>query len=87
MWGCPVGAQLAFWNYDDDDSESQIPAECDGTFDESRGGVFMPSKTELAARGEAFLINHDPVERKKAGYCLIGAAMQGHVPSQYRVAQ
>ena len=83
----PAKAQLAFWNYDDTDSESQIPTECDGTFDESRGGVFVPTTTELAERGEAFLINPDPVERKKAGYCLIAAAMQGHIPSQYRVAQ
>lgn len=83
----PAKAQQAFWNYDDEDTESQIPAECDGTFDESRGGVFMPSTKELAERGENFLINPDPVERKKAGYCLIAAAMQGHIPSQYRVAQ
>ena len=83
----PARAQQAFWNYDDTDSESQIPAECDGTFDESRGGVFVPPPEEMAARGEAFLINPDPVERNKAGYCLIAAAMQGHIPSQYRVAQ
>jgi len=83
----PAMAQQAFWNYDDEDAESQIPAECDGTFDESRGGVFMPTTRELAERGEAFLINPDPVERKKAGFCLVAAAMQGHIPSQYRVAQ
>ena len=80
-------SQQAFWNYDDTNSESQIPAECDGVFDESRGGVFVPSPAEMAERGEAFLINPDPVERNKAGYCLIAAAMQGHIPSQYRVAQ
>ena len=83
----PARAQLAFWNYDDSDTESQIPAECDGVFDETRGGVFMPTVSELAERGESFLINPDPVERKKAGYCLIAAAMQGHIPAQYRVAQ
>lgn len=83
----PARAQLAFWNYDDMNSESQIPIECDGTFDESRGGVFVPSPEEMAERGEAFLINPDPVERNKAGYCLIAAAMQGHIPSQYRVSQ
>ncbi|MDY6408010.1 MAG: hypothetical protein SPL08_04865 [Pseudomonadota bacterium] len=80
-------SQLAFWNYDDTNNESQIPSECDGTFDESRGGVFMPTETELAERGEAFLINPDPVERNKAGYCLIAAAQLGHIPSQYRVSQ
>ena len=83
----PARSQLAFWNYDDTNSESQIPAECDGTFDESRGGVFVPTAEEMAKRGEAFLINPDPTERNKAGYCLIAAAMRGHIPSQYRVSQ
>lgn len=80
-------AQQAFWNYDDTNNESQIPKECDGIFDESSGAISLPSATEMADRGNAFLINPDPVERNKAGYCLIAAAMQGHVPSQYRVAQ
>ena len=83
----PAWSQLAFWNYDDTNSESQIPAECDGTFDESRGGVFMPSAAEMAKRGEEFLINPDPTERNKAGYCLIAAALLGDIPSQYRVSQ
>lgn len=83
----PAGAQLAFWNYDDANSESQIPAECDGVFDDSRGGVFMPTSVEMAEHGEEFLLNTDPVERNKAGYCLIAAALLGHVDSQYRVAQ
>ena len=85
--GRAVWAQSAFWAYDDEDNESQIPSECDGTFDENRGGVFIPSAEEMAERGEEFLISGDPVERNKAGFCLIGAALQGHVPSQYRVAQ
>lgn len=80
-------AQLAFWNYDDSDNETQIPAECDGIFDESRGGVFLPTAAEMAAHGEEFLLDADPTIRSKAGYCLIGAAMQGDVNSQYRVAQ
>ncbi|MBR6412380.1 MAG: sel1 repeat family protein [Alphaproteobacteria bacterium] len=83
----PARSQLAFWNYDDADGESQIPSECDGTFDESRGGVFVPSAAEMAKRGEEFLINPDPTERNKAGYCLIAAALRGHIPSQYRVSQ
>ena len=90
LMGCvalPVQAQLAFWNYDDSDNESQIPAECDGIFDESRGGVFLPDAAEMAARGEEFLLDADPTIRSKAGYCLIGAALQGDIPSQYRVAQ
>ena len=80
-------AQLAFWNYDDSDNASQIPAECDGVFDETRGGVFMPTAEEMAAQGEEFLLDADPTVRNKAGYCLIGAALQGDIPSQYRVAQ
>jgi hypothetical protein len=80
-------AQLAFWNYDDSDIASQIPAECDGVFDENRGGVFMPTAEQMAAQGEEFLLDADPTIRNKAGYCLIGAALQGDIPSQYRVAQ
>ena len=87
LCGRAAQAQTAFWAYDDDDNESQIPSECDGTFDENRGGVFIPTPEEMAERGEEFLISGDPVERNKAGFCLIGAALQGHVPSQYRVAQ
>ena len=80
-------AQLAFWNYDDSDMASQIPVECDGVFDENRGGVFMPTAEQMAAQGEEFLLDADPSIRNKAGYCLIGAALQGDIPSQFRVAQ
>ena len=80
-------AQQAFWNYDDDDNESQIPIECDGVFDENRGGAFLPTAEEMFMQGEEFLINPDPVVRNKSGYCLIGAALQGYIPAQYRVAQ
>ena len=86
-WNGLALAQSAFWTYDDQDNESQIPSECDGVFDENRGGVFVPTPDEMAARGEEFLIDADPVERRKAGFCLIAAALQGHIPSQYRVAQ
>lgn len=88
-----MGANVAFaqsatfWSYDDWDNEIQIPAECDGVFDDSRGGVFVPTPEEMAEQGELFLLNGDPIERSKAGFCLIAAALQGHVPSQYRVAQ
>ena len=40
-------AQLAFWNYDDGDNATAIPAECDGVFDEVRGGVFLPTPEEM----------------------------------------
>lgn len=82
-----AGAQLAFWNYDDSDNASQIPAECDGVFDENKGGVFMPTPEEMASRGEEFLLDADPTVQNKAGYCLMAAALQGDIPSQYRVAQ
>jgi len=87
VWVIAVEARAQFWNYDDGDNEAQIPAECDGVFDESRGGVFMPTAEEMAARGEEFLLDPDPVIRRKAGYCLIAAALLGNVQSQYRVAQ
>ena len=89
MIGLPLTgrAQLAFWNYDDFDNESQIPTECDGVFDENRGGVFVPTAREMAEQGEEFLLDADPTIRNKAGYCLIAAAVQGDIPAQYRVAQ
>lgn len=80
-------AQLAFWNYDDGDNATVIPAECDGIFDETRGGVFLPTPEEMREQGEKFLLDSNPEERNKAGYCLIAAALQGDVPAQYRVAQ
>lgn len=80
-------AQLAFWNYDDGDNATAIPAECDGVFDEVRGGVFLPTPEEMREQGEKFLLNSNPEERNKAGYCLIAAALQGDVSAQYRVAQ
>ena len=82
-----AGAQLAFWNYDDSDNASQIPVECDGVFDENKGDVVLPTAEQMAEQGEAFLLDADPTIRNKAGYCLIGAALQGDIPSQYRVAQ
>lgn len=82
-----ASAQLAFWNYDDSDNVSQIPVECDGVFDENKGDIVLPTAEQMAAQGEEFLLDADPTVRNKAGYCLIGAALQGDIPSQYRVAQ
>ena len=87
VWVMAGEVQAQFWNYDEDGNESQIPVECDGVFDESRGGVFVPTASQMAERGEAFLLEPDPEVRQKAGYCLIAAALLGDVPSQYRVAQ
>jgi hypothetical protein len=80
-------AQLAFWNYDDEGREAAIPPECDGTFDETSGLISVPTPDELFEKGEAFLLSANPIERNKAGYCLIGAALSGNVNAQYRVAQ
>lgn len=81
-----ASAQGAFWSYDEQGREAVIPAQCDGQFDESRGGVFMPTPEELFEQGEAFLVEQGP-SRINAGYCLISAAVQGHVEAQYRLAQ
>ncbi len=81
-----ASAQGAFWSYDEEGREAVIPAQCDGQFDESRGGVFMPTPDELFEQGEAFLVEQGP-SRINAGYCLISAALQGHVEAQYRLAQ
>ena len=51
-----VYAQNAFWSYDENNQESFIPAQCDGQFDETHGGVFMPTPDELFDQGELFLL-------------------------------
>ncbi len=79
-------AQSAFWGFDENNQETQIPAQCDGQFDETHGGVFMPTPEELFEQGETFLLEKGS-ERSKAGYCLLSAAIQGNVKAQYRVAQ
>lgn len=79
-------AQNAFWTFDEQNREAVIPSQCDGQFDEARGGVFMPSPDELFDQGEVFLAEKGS-NRINAGYCLIAAALQGHVGAQYRLAQ
>lgn len=81
-----VYAQNAFWSYDENNQESFIPAQCDGQFDETHGGVFMPTPDELFDQGELFLLEKGET-RNNAAYCLLSAAIQGHVKAQYRVAQ
>lgn len=79
-------AQNAFWGFDENNQETYIPVQCDGQFDETNGGVFMPTPEELFEQGEAFLLERG-AEQSKAGYCLLSAAIQGNVNAQYRVAQ
>lgn len=81
-----VWAQTSFWTFDGQNREVSIPSQCDGQFDESRGGVFMPTPQELYEQGEFFLVEKDP-NRLNAGYCFIAAALQGHVGAQFRLAQ
>lgn len=87
LCGAPVvQAQNAFWTFDEVGREASVPPQCDGQFDEARGGVFMPTADELFMQGEAFLGDRSS-NRVNAGYCLLAAALQGHVGAQYRLAQ
>ncbi|MDR2902694.1 MAG: hypothetical protein LBU87_06300 [Lactobacillales bacterium] len=79
-------SQNAFWAFDEFEQESLIPSQCDGQFDEARGGVFMPTPDELYEQGELFLLDKSTV-RANAGYCFISAALQGHTGAQLRLAQ
>ncbi len=81
-----VFAQNAFWAFDSNNDELSIPLQCDGQFDETRGGVFLPTPEELFDYGETFLLERGK-DKKNAAYCLLSAALQGHVEAQYRLAQ
>lgn len=79
-------AQTAFWSYDANGEQLDIPLQCDGQFDETRGGVFLPTPDELYDYGESFLLEKGK-EKNNAAYCFLSAALQGHVDAQYRLAQ
>lgn len=79
-------AQTAFWSFDENQQEAVIPSQCDGQFDEARGGVFLPTPEEMFEQGEAFLMERG-ANRGNAGYCFIAAALQGNVDAQFRLAQ
>lgn len=81
-----VFAQNAFWSFDTNNDELNIPLQCDGQFDETRGGVFLPTPEELFDYGETFLLERGK-DKNNAAYCLLSAALQGHVEAQYRLAQ
>lgn len=81
-----VSAQTAFWSFDENQQESMIPAQCDGRFDEARGGVFLPTAEEMFEQGEAFLAERG-ANRNNAGYCFIASALQGNIEAQFRLAQ
>ncbi len=79
-------AQTAFWSFDENQQEAIIPSQCDGQFDEARGGVFLPTPEEMFDQGEAFLMERG-ANRGNAGYCFIAAALLGNVNAQFRLAQ
>lgn len=79
-------AQSAFWAFDENNQEAVIPPQCDGQFDEARGGVFLPTKEDLFLHGEMLLVEKNE-KRQGASYCLTAAALQGHTEAQYRLAQ
>ncbi len=86
VWTISAQAQTAFWSYDENNQETLIPIQCDGQFDEARGGVFIPTPEEMFEQGELFLMDKGQ-NRNNAGYCFLAAALQGNVDAQYRVAQ
>ena len=85
--GCAASAQAQapFWTYDQDNTEATIPPQCDGQFDEAKGGVTFPTVEELYNQGELFLQDHNT--QNSASYCFMAAALQGHVNSELRLAQ
>ncbi|MBR4927452.1 MAG: sel1 repeat family protein [Alphaproteobacteria bacterium] len=76
----------SFWTFDENNQEAVIPPQCDGRFDEERGGVYLPSTEDLFLYGEALLVEKSE-KRMGASYCLTAAALQGHTEAQYRLAQ
>ncbi len=86
LTAAPALAQTAFWSFDENNNQAMIPPQCDGQFDETRGGVFLPTPQEMYEQGELFLLEKG-VNRNNAGYCFLAAALQDHVDAQFRVAQ
>lgn len=81
-----ANAQTPFWAFDSNNNEIDIPVQCDGQFDETRGGVVMPTAQELFEQGDTFLQEKGDT-KNGAAYCFLAAALQGNVDAQYRVAQ
>lgn len=79
-------AQTPFWVFDANNNEVDIPVQCDGQFDETRGGVIMPTPEDLFEHGEIFMQEKGNA-KNGAAYCFLAAALQGHLESQFRVAQ
>lgn len=86
LWAASASAQT-FWTFDDNQNPVLIPEECEGRFDEVRGGVFNPSITDLYEYGRTFLSSSDLTVKQQGAYCILSAALQGHVQSQFLLAQ
>ena len=70
-----VQAQEAFWAFDDEGKELIIPPECDEVFE-------ADELYEIGMR----LLDETGYARQGAAYCLLAAALDGHVEAQYQVA-
>ena len=86
LWATSASAQI-FWTFDDNQNPVLIPEECEGHFDEVRGGVFYPTIDELYDYGRTFLSSSDLSVKQQGAYCLLSAALQGHAKSQFLMAQ
>lgn len=86
LWATSAPAQV-FWTFDDNQNPVLIPTECEGHFDEVRGGVFNPSIEELYEYGRTFLSSPELTVKQQGAYCLLSAALQGHAKSQFLLAQ
>ncbi len=86
LWGFSASAQI-FWTFDDNQEPILVPEECEGHFDEVRGGVFNPTIDELYEYGLTFLSSSELPVKQQGAYCILSAALQGHAKSQFLLAQ
>ena len=86
LWATAASAQI-FWTFDDKQNPVLIPEECEGHFDEVRGGVFNPDINELYDYGRTFLSSSELSVKQQGAYCILSAALQGHAKSQFLLAQ
>ena len=82
-----MAQDASFWTFDDNQQPVTIPAECEGHFDEVRGGVFNPTVDDLYEYGVTFLSSDELTVKQQGAYCILSAALQGHVKSQFILAQ
>ena len=82
-----VQAQNAFWSFNDNQEPMTIAPECDASFDEVKGGVFVPSVEEVYRQGLLFLDNPSDEIKRQAPYCFLSAALQGHAEAQFQLAK